>query len=107
MANFIKIKAADIDGGTTNGSDILIGDIVYVAQGAADGTGSADTWNVMTSAGKSYTFTTAGKGLEWANQAISASGIKKVVDNVSKGLNIPCGCKGRRDALNKMFPYKK
>ena len=46
MANFIKIKAVDIDGGTTNGSDILIGDIVYVAQGAADGTGSADTWNV-------------------------------------------------------------
>ena len=37
----------------------------------------------------------------------TATGIKKVVDNVSKGLNIPCGCKGRRDALNKMFPYKK
>ena len=37
----------------------------------------------------------------------TASGIKKIVDNVSKGLKIPCGCKGRRDALNKMFPYKK
>ena len=34
-----------------------------------------------------------------------ASGIKKLVDNVSKGLNIPCGCSGRRDVLNKMFPY--
>ena len=36
-----------------------------------------------------------------------ASGIKSIVDNVSKGLNIPCGCSGRRDALNKVFPYKK
>tara|TARA_R100001163_G_scaffold18198_1_gene16095 strand:- start:610 stop:765 length:156 start_codon:yes stop_codon:yes gene_type:complete len=36
-----------------------------------------------------------------------ASGIKNIVDNVSKGLNIPCGCSGRRDALNKIFPYKK
>jgi len=36
-----------------------------------------------------------------------ATGIKKVVENVSKGLNIPCGCKGRRDALNKMLPYRK
>ena len=92
MANFIKIKAVDIDGGTTNGSDILIGDIVYVAQGAADGTGSTDTWNVMTSAGKSYTFTTTGKGLEWANQAISActanpGGVVAIVQN-STGVKI-------------------
>ena len=92
MANFIKIKAIDIDGGTTNGSDILIGDIVYVAQGAPDGVGSADTWNVMTSAGKSYTFTTTGKGLEWANQAISActanpGGVVAIVQN-STGVKI-------------------
>jgi hypothetical protein len=25
---------------------------------------------------------------------------------VSEGLNIPCGCEGRRDALNILFPYK-
>ena len=36
-----------------------------------------------------------------------ATGIKTMVDVVSKGLNIPCGCEGRRDALNKIFPYKK
>jgi hypothetical protein len=36
-----------------------------------------------------------------------ATGIKSVVDKVSKGLNIPCGCEGRKDALNKLFPYKK
>jgi|TARA_B110000967_G_scaffold143602_1_gene146873 hypothetical protein len=36
-----------------------------------------------------------------------ASGIKKLVDNVSKGLNIPCGCASRRDTLNKYFPNRK
>ena len=35
-----------------------------------------------------------------------ATGIKKMVDKVSEGLNIPCGCEGRRDALNILFPYK-
>jgi hypothetical protein len=35
-----------------------------------------------------------------------ATGIKTVVDKVSEGLNIPCGCQGRQDALNKIFPYK-
>ena len=29
------------------------------------------------------------------------------VENVSKGLNIPCGCQGRKEALNKMLPYRK
>jgi hypothetical protein len=33
------------------------------------------------------------------------TGIKKVVNKVSKGLNIPCGCEGRRDAMNVLFPY--
>ena len=36
-----------------------------------------------------------------------ATGIKSAVDRVSKGLNIPCGCEGRREAMNIMFPYKK
>jgi len=36
----------------------------------------------------------------------SKTGIKSVVDRVSNGLNIPCGCEGRREALNIMFPYK-
>ena len=35
-----------------------------------------------------------------------ATGIKKVVNRVSEGLNIPCGCEGRRDAMNMLFPYK-
>ena len=35
------------------------------------------------------------------------TGIKTIVDKVSEGLNIPCGCEGRQDALNKLFPYKK
>ena len=35
------------------------------------------------------------------------TGIKTIVDSVSEGLNIPCGCQKRKDVLNKMFPYKK
>jgi len=35
------------------------------------------------------------------------TGIKKMVDVVSQGLNIPCGCEGRREAMNMMFPYRK
>ena len=33
-----------------------------------------------------------------------ATGIKKVVDTVTKG---GCGCDKRKDSLNRMFPYKK
>ena len=36
-----------------------------------------------------------------------ATGIKTVVDKVSNGLNIPCGCEGRRNALNNLVPYNK
>ena len=36
-----------------------------------------------------------------------ATGIKKVVDTVSKVTGKPCGCGQRRDNLNRMFPYKK
>tara|TARA_R100001377_G_scaffold79738_1_gene58164 strand:+ start:630 stop:788 length:159 start_codon:yes stop_codon:yes gene_type:complete len=35
------------------------------------------------------------------------TGIKSIVDRVSQGLNIPCGCQHRKDMLNEMFPYKK
>ena len=37
----------------------------------------------------------------------TATGIKTVVDKVSEGLNIPCGCEGRRQALNNLVPYGK
>jgi len=33
------------------------------------------------------------------------TGIKTAVDRVSKGLNIPCGCESRRNALNNLVPY--
>tara|TARA_R110002012_G_scaffold85883_4_gene213944 strand:- start:1471 stop:1626 length:156 start_codon:yes stop_codon:yes gene_type:complete len=35
------------------------------------------------------------------------TGIKSIVDKVSDGLNIPCGCASRQRKLNQMFPYKK
>ena len=36
-----------------------------------------------------------------------ATGIKKVVDTVSKVTGKPCGCGQRRDNLNRMLPYNK
>ena len=36
-----------------------------------------------------------------------ATGIKKVVDKVSKDTGKDCGCNKRKEALNKAFPYKK
>lgn len=48
------------------------------------------------------------KGLgDTVERFTKATGIKSVVDRVSQGLNIPCGCEGRKEALNKMFQYKK
>ena len=35
----------------------------------------------------------------------TATGIKKVVDKVSEATGKPCGCKERRDTLNRIFPY--
>jgi len=37
----------------------------------------------------------------------TSTGIKNIVDKVSQGFNIPCGCQHRKNILNKMFPYKK
>tara|TARA_R110000744_G_scaffold107946_1_gene204631 strand:- start:410 stop:568 length:159 start_codon:yes stop_codon:yes gene_type:complete len=34
------------------------------------------------------------------------TGIKKIVDHISQGLNIPCGCEQRKKTLNKILPYK-
>lgn len=37
----------------------------------------------------------------------TATGIKKVVDTVSKAAGKDCGCGKRRDTLNRVFPYNK
>jgi len=34
-----------------------------------------------------------------------ATGIKKVVDTVSKAVDKNCGCEERKDTLNRLFPY--
>ena len=36
-----------------------------------------------------------------------ATGIKKVVDTVSKITKKPCNCGKRKDTLNRLFPYNK
>ena len=47
------------------------------------------------------------KGLGDSIEKITkATGIKPMTEIISKGLNVPCGCEGRKDALNTIFPYK-
>lgn len=47
------------------------------------------------------------KGLgDTVEKITKATGIKKVVEAVSEVTGIDCGCEGRKDLLNKLFPYK-
>ncbi len=47
------------------------------------------------------------KGLGDSIEKITTkTGIKTMTEKVSEGLGIPCGCKKRKDKLNKLFPYK-
>ena len=47
------------------------------------------------------------KGLgDTVERFTKVTGIKKVVEKVSKATGKDCGCKGRKNKLNKMFPYK-
>ena len=91
MANYIKIKAADVNVANQT-SDILIGGIVSVAQGLVNGSGSADKFTIMTESGNSYLLTTTAKGKEWANQVVSAvtanpGGVMSIVQN-STGVKV-------------------
>ena len=36
-----------------------------------------------------------------------ATGVKKVVETISKKMGKDCGCGSSRDSLNRMFPYNK
>jgi len=48
------------------------------------------------------------KGLGDSIEKITkATGIKKVVDTVSKVVKKDCGCAKRKDTLNRLFPYNK
>ena len=48
------------------------------------------------------------KGLgDTIEKITKATGIKKVVDKVNEATGEDCGCKKRKEALNKAFPYKK
>lgn len=47
------------------------------------------------------------KGLgDTIEKVTKVTGIKKVVEAVSEATGKDCGCKARRDALNRVFPYK-
>lgn len=46
------------------------------------------------------------KGLgDTIEKITTATGIKKVVETVSKVTGKDCGCNKRKDALNRAFPY--
>jgi|TARA_B110000908_G_C10146510_1_gene399304 hypothetical protein len=48
------------------------------------------------------------KGLgDTIEKITTATGIKKLVDTVSKARKKPCGCNQRKEKLNKAFPYTK
>jgi len=48
------------------------------------------------------------KGLgDTIKKITKATGIKKVVDTISKATGKDCGCEDRKNFLNKKFPYKK
>ena len=48
------------------------------------------------------------KGLgDTVEKFTKATGIKTIVDKVSQGLNVPCGCQQRKEKLNELFPYNK
>lgn len=50
---------------------------------------------------------TKSKGLgDTVEKITKATGIKRVVDTVSKKVDKDCGCAKRKAALNKRFPYK-
>ncbi len=54
------------------------------------------------------TKTTESKGLgDTIEKITTATGIKKVVDTISKATGKACNCGARKEALNKMFPYNK
>jgi hypothetical protein len=47
------------------------------------------------------------KGLgDTVEKITTATGIKTVVDAAFKAMNKDCGCGGRKEKLNKIFPYK-
>lgn len=47
------------------------------------------------------------KGLgDTIEKITTATGIKKVVETVAKATGKDCGCKQRRDTLNRVFPYQ-
>ncbi len=48
------------------------------------------------------------KGLgDTIEKITTATGIKTVVDKVSKATGKECGCSKQKDSLNRAFPYKK
>jgi hypothetical protein len=55
----------------------------------------------------SFNFNIKSKGLgDSIHNFTTSTGVKAVVDKVSEVTGKDCGCAGRREKLNKKFPYK-
>jgi hypothetical protein len=53
------------------------------------------------------TETTKSKGLgDTIAKITDTTGIKKIVDTISQVIKKDCGCEGRKQKLNEMFPYE-
>lgn len=47
------------------------------------------------------------KGLgDTIEKITTVTGIKKLVDTIAEATSSDCGCKERKEKLNKLFPYK-
>jgi|TARA_R110000868_G_scaffold525_2_gene3841 hypothetical protein len=47
------------------------------------------------------------KGLgDTVEKITKATGVKRVVEKISKATGKDCGCAKRKEALNRIFPYK-
>jgi hypothetical protein len=71
MANYIKIKAADINIANQT-SDVIISNVESCYAGLANGSADLNKFTIIGISGEKYTFTVDFQGPAWANQVISA-----------------------------------
>lgn len=87
MAQFIKIKKENINIASAS-SDIVIGGVISVTQGALNGTGNANNVAIQTSGGATYLLTVSTAAADWTKdiqKALTANpgGVLSIVQPTS------------------------
>ena len=87
MAQFIKIKKENISIGSAS-SDIVIGGVISVTQGALNGVGNANNVAIQTSGGATYLLTVTTAAADWTKdiqKALTANpgGVLSIVQPTS------------------------